>query len=103
MARIVIAASAGADTEGIFRYLAAEAGWRTAAKYGALRERLDDRLAAQPAIGAPRPALGRDIRIGIVSPYIVICRHTEADDTVTVLRVVHGRRRITGRLLAETP
>jgi toxin ParE1/3/4 len=54
-------------------------------------------LAAHPGIGASRPALGRDIRIGIVSPTIVIYRHTPADDTVVVLRVVHGRRRITSR------
>jgi toxin ParE1/3/4 len=101
MARIVFAASANADTDGIITYLAAEAGWRTAARYDALFERLYDRLAAHPGIGAPRPALGRGIRIGIVSPYIVIYRHTQADDTVIVLRVVHGRRRITGRLLAE--
>ena len=65
-----------------------------------LIERLYDRLGAHPGIGAPRPALGRNIRIGIVSPYIVIYRHTDADDTVTVLRVVHGRRRITGALLS---
>jgi plasmid stabilization system protein ParE len=35
-----------------------------------------------------------------VSPYIVIYRHTEAADTVTILRIVHGRRRITGTLLS---
>jgi len=34
---------------------------------------------------------------------IVICRYTQADDTVIVLRVVHGRRRIAGRLLTEAP
>lgn len=72
-------------------------------KYNALFERLYDRLAAHPGIGAPRPALGRDIRIGIVSPYIVNYRHTRADDIVTVLRVVHDRRRITGRLLPAAP
>ena len=102
-ARIVVAASADADTEGILTYLAAEAGWRTAAKYDALFERLHDRLAVHPGIGASRPALGRDIRIGIVSPYIVIYRHTQADDTVIVLRGVHSRRRITGRLLTAAP
>jgi toxin ParE1/3/4 len=101
MARVVIAASADTDVEGILTYLAAEAGWRTAAKYLTLLERLYDRLASHPAIGAPRPALGQDIRIGIGSPYII--RHTAADDTVTVLRIVHGRRHITGRLLSSTP
>jgi toxin ParE1/3/4 len=46
-------------------------------------------------------ALGSNIRIGIVSPYIVIYRHSEGDDTVTLLRIVHGRRKITGKMLAE--
>ena len=58
------------------------------------------RLTKHPAIGAPRLALGRDIRIGIVSPCIVIYRHGVDDDTVTVLRIVHGRRRIAGMLLS---
>ena len=39
------------------------------------------------------------IRVGIASPYIVIYSHMEADDTVRVLRIVHGSRRITGKLL----
>jgi toxin ParE1/3/4 len=102
MAKVVISASADADTAGILVYLAHQAGRRTAAKYEALLERLYDRLAAHPGIGAPRPALGRNIRIGIISPHIVIYRHTEVDDTVTVLRIVHGRRRISGKLLSET-
>jgi toxin ParE1/3/4 len=99
MARLVIAATADADTAGILTHLAAKAGRRTAIKYDALFERLYDRLAVHPGSGAPRPALGRDIRIGIVSPYIIIYRHTEDDDTVTVLRVVDGRRRISGNTL----
>jgi toxin ParE1/3/4 len=44
------------------------------------------------------PALGPNVRIGVVSPYIVIYRH--AEDTVNVLRIVHGRRRITDKLLS---
>jgi toxin ParE1/3/4 len=45
--------------------------------------------------------LGKDIRIGIVLPYIVIYRHHEADDIVTVLRIVHGRRNITSKLISD--
>jgi len=56
-------------------------------------------LADFPDSGPPRPKVGAQIRIGIVSPYIVIYRHTEAEDTVRVLRIVHGSRRITGKLL----
>jgi plasmid stabilization system protein ParE len=31
----------------------------------------------------------------------VIYRHHEADDIVTVLRVVHGRRNITAKLISD--
>jgi toxin ParE1/3/4 len=102
MTRIVITDEASADEAGILNDLNAKAGLRTVAKFRGLIRSLFDRLAAHPAVGAPRPALGQHIRIGIVSPYIVIYRHTENDDTVTVLRIVHGRRRITGKLLSET-
>jgi toxin ParE1/3/4 len=62
---------------------------------------LFDRLAEYPDSGAPRASLGRDIRIGVVSPYVVIYRHREADDTVTVLRIIHGRRNITMESISE--
>ena len=101
MARVIIASGADADTDGILADLAREAGERTAVKYDRLFDGLYERLADHPAIGAPRSALGQNIRIGIVTPYIVIYRHTKDDDTVTVLRIVHGRRRITGKLLSE--
>jgi len=99
MARLVVAAAADADTAGILTYVAGKAGKRTAVKYAELFEKLYDRLAVHPAIGALRPALGWNIRIGIVSPYIAICRYTDNDDTVTVLRVVEGGRRISGAML----
>ena len=101
MARVVIASSADADYAEIIADLAAKAGRRTAAKYDELFERLYDRLADHPDSGAARPALGPNIRIGIVTPYIVICRNDDDNDTVTVLRIVHGRRRITGRMLGS--
>ena len=101
MARVVIASSADADYAEVITDLAAKAGWRTAAKYDELFERLYDRLADHPHSGAPRPALGRNIRIGIVTPFIVIYRNDDDSDTVTVLRIVHGRRRITGRMFGS--
>jgi len=90
---------ADADIDSIFVYLTARAGRRVAADYVRSLELLYDRLADHPASSPRRPALGRDIRIGIVSPFVVIYRHGEGDDTVTVLRVVHGRRDITRKLL----
>ncbi len=46
----------------------------------------------------PAP-LGRLVRIAIVSPYNIIHEYIEADDAVTIMRIVHGRRRITRRML----
>ena len=47
----------------------------------AFAAKYDDRLGDHPGSGAARPALGLDIRIGIVSPHIVIYRHSADDDT----------------------
>jgi plasmid stabilization system protein ParE len=101
MARVIVTSSADADVHAIQSDLAKAAGIRIAAKYTALFGKLYDRLAEHPDSGAPRPSLGKDIRIGIVVPYIVIYRHHEADDIVTVLRVVHGRRNITSKLISD--
>ena len=78
---------------GIIAYLAGKAGYDVAARYIASFEKLYDRLADHPDSGAPRPALGPQVRIGIVPPYIVIYEHDATDDAVIVLRIVHGRRR----------
>jgi toxin ParE1/3/4 len=101
MARLVIAATADADTADILDDLATKAGERIAAKYAGLFEKLLVRLTAYPAIGARRPALGQDVRIGIVSPYVVIYDHNANADTVTVLRIVHGRRDISRQMLTS--
>ena len=76
---------------GIIAYLAGKAGYDVAARYIASFEKLYDRLADHPNSGARRPALGPQVRIGILPPYI-----ETTDDTVIVLRIVHGRRKITG-------
>jgi toxin ParE1/3/4 len=101
MARIIVTTSASADQAAILKHLHAKAGLGTLVKFRSLFGALYDRLADHPASGPRRTALGSNIRIGIVSPYIVIYRHSEGDDTVTVLRIVHGRREITGKMLAE--
>jgi toxin ParE1/3/4 len=99
MALIVLSGLADADFEEIIADLAAVAGWRTAVKYDRAFDSLYVRLAEHPEIGARRPRLGRGIRIGIVPPYIVPYRYDRASDTVTVPRLVHGRRRISRGLL----
>jgi plasmid stabilization system protein ParE len=100
MAHVVVTPSADADVRAIQMDLTKVAGLHTVEKYTALFERLFDRLAQYPDSGSPRPGLGTDIRIGIVFPYIVIYRHRATDGTVTVLRVIHGRRDITIKLIS---
>lgn len=58
------------------------------------------RLTEFPEIGSPRPSLGRDTRIVLVHPYVIVYDHV--GDTVTVLRGLHGRRNITRGLTRQT-
>lgn len=97
--RVTFTAAADADAAAIFDDLYSKAGKSTVIKYRDALKTLYAHLAEFPDSGAPRPKIGPRIRIGIVHPYIVIYRHTEADGAVRVLRIVYGRRKITGKLL----
>jgi len=97
MARLILTPAALNDADRIFDYLAAEAGRNVAAKYRALFDDLFRLLRDYPDLGPPRERLGRGVRVSVVDPYLAIYRHDR--DAVTVLRIVHGRRRITGAML----
>jgi toxin ParE1/3/4 len=58
-----------------------------------------DRVVDIPESGAPRPTLGPQARIAVAYLYILIYDYTREDDTVTLLRIVHGRRNIARDLL----
>jgi plasmid stabilization system protein ParE len=60
-----------------------------------------DNLAMSPAMGSPRPRLGRRARIVVLSPYLVIYDHLSETDTVNIVRILDGRRNITRRLVRE--
>ncbi len=99
MAQVLLTSPADADIGGIIAYLACKAGNTLAARYVASFEKLFNRLADYPDSGPLRPALGPQVRISIVAPYIVIYEYDAAGDTVIVLRIIHGRRQINGDLL----
>ena len=101
MARVVVSPVAQADTAALIRDLAAKAGWRVSADYVASFETLYDRLAAFPESGAPRFEFGRHVRIGLVSPYVVAYRYVPDSGLVGIIRVLHGSRHITRKLLAS--
>ncbi len=94
MVRIDIGPSAEADLARIARDLRNQGRDRVADKLEAELGVVLHRLAAFPESGAPRPDLGQGVRSAAVRPYVVLHRYDRATDTVSVLRVLHGRRRL---------
>jgi toxin ParE1/3/4 len=101
VARVVLTSPADDDAASIINSIGENAGVRVAARYAADFDTLYERLAQFPGSGSPRPALGAITRISVVLPYVVIYEHMEAEDVVMILRILHGRRRITRRLLGQ--
>jgi toxin ParE1/3/4 len=99
MAQVISSDFANADFKKIYSDLAAQAGVATVLKYRDNFHSLYRHLAEFPQSGAPRKKLGARIRLGVVSPYVAIYRYIEASDTVEILRIVHGKRKITGKML----
>ncbi len=97
MTRLVVTADAERDASEIISFLAREAGPAVAAEYVRRFTSTLERLASLPETGAPRPSLGPNARIGIVSPYILI--YDFVRDELILLRILHGRRNITQDLL----
>ena len=99
MAKVIVSWLAQFDEVHIARDLAKKAGVRVAAKYTSRFDALYTRLSNFPEIGAPSPALGERIRSSVVSPFMVPYQYDAATDTVTILRIVHGRRKLTAAML----
>jgi len=99
-ARVVASARARAELIRILSHLRDQAGHGTASKYQGWFEAAFDRLAVHPQGGSPRPALGRNIRMVVVEPYLILYRFDARTDVVSVLGVLHGHRHITA---AEPP
>ncbi len=99
MARVILAELADSDTAEIINDLGSKAGESVADRYDGDFDEVYRRLEVFPEIGAPRPSLGKQARICVVLPYLIVYEYSESDDVVTVLRLLHGKRKITRRLL----
>jgi toxin ParE1/3/4 len=73
------------------------AGRLVAAAYFARFRTMLERLRTFPDSGGRRPRLGAGIRIAVVRPYVIFYR--ASSDEVLIVRVLHGRRRITRRMV----
>jgi toxin ParE1/3/4 len=99
MPRVIVTPRADADIVAILDYLTRTAGTRVAAKYADTLDAAIAGLEDMPGTAAPRPALGPNMRITVVKPYLIIHEHERGDEELYVLRVVHGRRNITAEIL----
>ena len=100
MARILFSAQFWLDFDAVIRELAEAAGEPVARKYNLDIRRSVRQLADNPGIGAPRGKLGRGIRMLVVAPFLILYEGAPKAKSVTVLRILHGRRRITRRTIA---
>jgi len=94
MVRVVFSPEARLDLIEIVDFLSDVAGLRIARRYETEIARVIRNLADMPSTGAPRREFGTDVRILIVSPYLVLYEDTSARGEVSVLRILHGSRNI---------
>ena len=100
MARLDFTKSGRSDLKLIIDDLSLVAAPDVAPNYSADFDTAFMRLTQFPRIGAPRPAFGREVRIWTVEPYAIFYRYADAPDTVVILRILHGKRNVTRKLLA---
>lgn len=96
-AQVIVAPEALRDFREMASFLEREAGGRVAANYAG---RLDDALTLieeHPEIGSPRRRLGKGVRIWPIAPWVLF--YETGGESVLILRLLHGKRRITPRLL----
>jgi plasmid stabilization system protein ParE len=99
MAGLIVSRETLADLDEILAYLTSVAGKPIALRYGERFRAAFRHLMDFPATGAMQPRLAPDMRIWVIAPYVVFYRFAIDDDTVRVLRILHGRRNVTERLL----
>ena len=94
MTRLIVTADAEADASEILHDLENKAGAMVVLRYAMRFRAAIERLAELPQSGAPRPALGPNARSIVIPPYVLIYDYTQTDDTLILLRILHGRRKI---------
>jgi plasmid stabilization system protein ParE len=99
MIHLVVTPRARRDRDEILRHLVKEAGVAVTRKFAGRFRAGIARLIEMPAYGAPRPELGPECRIVVIAPYVLLYEYDVGRDQVTVLRILHGHRGITEKLL----
>ena len=89
MAKVVVSPAAKADLVDIFLYIAQDNFAAAERVYQKLEESFSS-IARQPGIGRERNEYGPGIRILPVGNYVLY--YKQAQETVSILRVLHGAR-----------
>ena len=77
------------------------AGVRTARSYEVQFQAAAIRFSETPGIGALRAEFGPNTRIWTVEPYVIFYDGEPKGEAVTVLRILHGRRKISEAMIAD--
>jgi toxin ParE1/3/4 len=101
MAGVRLSSQARRDLLSTLEYLAEVAGPRIARRYDDGFKRAIENLGTSAGTGSPRPHLGPETRLTIVTPYLIFYDGGPHSDSVHVLRILHGRRNITPELIAR--
>jgi plasmid stabilization system protein ParE len=101
MAEVAMSPQARRDLFLILEQLSDVAGPITARKYDTNFKRAVTRSARFAGAGAPRPQLGAETRMAVVRPYLIFYDGGPQSQTVHVLRILHGHRKITPELIAR--
>lgn len=99
MIRVVVSPQADVDIDGILDRLPGLAGLAVAERYASDLQTVYERLEMFPATGVSRPNLGHNVRIVMLDLDVVFYRLLAHEETVTIVRVLDGRRNITRRLV----
>lgn len=102
MTRVVVSTLAASDLDQILDPLQREAGAKTALRYAKRFSQVIERLGHFPLHAPARPALGVDTRIYMIYPYLIIYDFVAADDRVVLLRILHGKRDMSERILKRS-
>lgn len=103
MTTVELAPQARLDIIGITEVLAAAAGATVAFRYSHEFTAAIQQLTQFPRLGASRPKFGAGVRIWTIEPYVLDYDYSAGDDHLRILRIVHGKRNITRKLLPSGP
>jgi len=98
MTQLIVTPEAEADITEILDYLRTKAGPSIAETYRSRFLSAFRRLKAFPNSGSRRAEIDETVRIAVVYPYIIFHEVNPDGSSLTVLRVLHGRMEVEGKL-----